>query len=489
MRVLLIALQNTVPGPASPEEQTRWAELGSPMRTARMEEEHVLALARAMRDGGRLAPMLACRENSHLHARALQLNLPVLTVNGASPGNPFNFWHLWRWQRRHQKLLVQTMGQEAMPLGRSVLRMRPAGSTLLAHAFPLRPPQEHCATGKAFKAAHRVLCGSLHVMERLNAVAPTPACGRPPDRTDRGGKTEAREPDDMGSAVAKKGDTYGTGGTGGPDSKARSGCSGMDGKKHAERSAARQDCGEKSRTLPLGHDTLTLLAPGMSLDDFSPVAACEKGHPDSSGSGGAESQRFVFGLADALAPRSGAQVVMRAMSAIWQRDDLPPWEVRALGGGPRLAEILDEAESLGVASRLSILNEQHLPDVLSRCHAWIAPGSSPEELPENLWAGVAAGLPLLCSQSPLHLERLSLEGSKPQSAALLVEENDPQALAKAMIDLMQNADLRRDLVRGGQALRPLVGLEAFAARACTLYTRWCRQLGWLEPGHDDAPRS
>lgn len=487
MRVLLIALQNTVPGPASPEEQARWAELGSPMRTARMEEEHVLALARAMRDGGRLAPMLACRDNSHLHARARQLNLPVLTVNGASPGNPFNFWHLWRWQRRHQKLLVQTMGQEAMALGRSVLRMRPAGATLLAHAFPLRPPQEQYAASKAFKAAHRVLCGSLHVMERLTAVAAPAASGSPPDRDDRGGKAEARGPNDLGSAVDKRGGPYGTGGPDGKDDP--NSINGMDVKNRAESSLSRPGCGEKSRTLPLGHDILTLLAPGMSLDDFSPAAECEKSSAEHSDSGDTEPERFVFGLADALTPRSGAQVVMRAMSAIWQRDDLPPWEVRALGGGPRLAEILDEAESLGVASRLSILNEQHLPDVLPRCHAWIAPGSSPEEPPDNLWAGVAAGLPLLCSQSPLHLERLSLEGSKPQSAALLVEENDPQALAKAMIDLMQNADLRRDLVRGGQALRPLVGLEAFAARACTLYTRWCRQLGWLEPGHDDAPRS
>lgn len=447
MRVLLIALQNTVPGPASPEEQARWAELGSPMRTARMEEEHVLALARAMRDGGRLAPMLACRESSYLHARACQINLPVLTVNGASPGNPFNFWCLWRWQRRHQKLLVQTMGQDAVALGRSVLRMRPAGGTLLAHAFPLRPPQGQCAASRAFRAAHKVLCGSRHVMERLAAA-------------------EARQAPD--TPVEKKGKSK---------------------KNSTGNTGSRPECGEKPRTLPLGHAPLTLLAPGMSLDDFLPAAECEAGRSAVPDSGLSGPDRFVFGLADALTPRSGAQVVMRAMSAIWQRDDLPPWEVRALGGGPRLAEILDEAESLGVASRLSILNEQHLPDVLPRCHAWIAPGSSPEELPENLWAGVAAGLPLLCSQSPLHLERLSLEGGKPHNAALLVEENDPQALAKAMIDLMQNADLRRDLVRGAQTLRPHVGLEAFAARACALYTQWCRELGWLEPDHDDAHRS
>ncbi len=480
MRVLLIALQNTVPGPASQEEQSRWAELGSPMRTARMEEEHVLALTRAMRDGGRLAPMLACRENSHLHARACQLNLPVLTVNGASPGNPFNFWRLWRWQRRHPRLLVQTMGQEAVALGRSVLRMRPAGATLLAHAFPLRPPQGQCAASKAFRAAHKVLCGSHHIMERLAAAETRQAVAGPNGKASPNGKARS---DVKGGPAARaslhsKGDRGDRGGTG------------ETGEKHSTPNAgSRPECGEKSRTLPLGPASLTLLAPGMSLDDFLPTTGYEKEQTAGSDTDAAAQGRFVFGLADALTPRSGAQVVMRAMAAIWQRDDLPPWEVRALGGGPRLAEILDEAENLGVASRLSMLNEQYLPEVLPRCHAWIAPGSSPEELPESLWGGVAAGLPLLCSQSPLHLERLSLEACKPHHAALLVEENDPQALAKAMIDLMQNAELRRDLARGVQALRPLVGLEAFAARACALYTQWCRELGWLEPDHDDAQRS
>ena len=63
MRVLLIALQQTTEGPASPAEQAQWTELGAPMRTARLEEDHALALAAAMRDGGRLAPMLLCSKN------------------------------------------------------------------------------------------------------------------------------------------------------------------------------------------------------------------------------------------------------------------------------------------------------------------------------------------------------------------------------------------------------------------------------------------
>ncbi|MFT4301537.1 MAG: glycosyltransferase [Desulfovibrio sp.] len=450
MRVLLIALQNTPPGPATLDEQHRWAELGSPMRTARMEEEHVLALARSMRDGGRLAPMLACLENSSLYARAVQLNLPVIPVSSASARNPFNHWRLWRWQRRHSRLLVQTVGQDAMPLGRSVLRMRKPGGTLLAHAFLLRAPLPQSLTGKPFMSAHKILCGSRHVQERLST-------------------TEAPKPH---VSAAGKGDQTGENTT-----------------------VAFPEYGEKGRTLRLDGDFLTPVAPGMNLDDFAPSSpwgqaetrtanhCAEAEHPCR--------QRFIFGLADALTPRSGAQLVTRAMAAIWQRDDLPPWEVRALGGGPRYAELLEEAENLGVSSRLCLLNEQALPDVLQHCHAWISPGSSPEELPEGLWAGMAACLPTVCSKSSLHRERLKLDGHTPPDAALLVEENDPQALAKAMIDIMQDAHLRRRLTEGGQPVRPHIGLESFAARACSLYQQWCRQLGWLEPpqSSEDSPQA
>ena len=61
MRVLLIALQQTTDGPASPEEQRHWTEQGAPMRLARLEEDHALALACAMRDGGRLPPCCCAR--------------------------------------------------------------------------------------------------------------------------------------------------------------------------------------------------------------------------------------------------------------------------------------------------------------------------------------------------------------------------------------------------------------------------------------------
>ncbi len=424
MRVLLLAPQNAPP--PTLEEQRLWAELGSPRRTARLEEDHALALALHMRDGGPLAPMLACRQGSALHRRAMTLNLPVLPLPGVHPANPLTLFRLWRWQRRHARLLVQTVGEEALTLGHCLLRLRPRGSTLLAHAFLLRPPLD--GKNPALHAAHKIFCGSGHVRARLTAAA---------DPGEQGGRADPSAP-------------------------------------------------------RLPGPRQVLLAPGLALEaEEHPLAR------EDSPAGA----RCVFGLGEALAPRSGAQIVTRAMAAIWQREDLPPWEVRALGGGPRYQELLDEALTLGVAARLCLLNDQPPALALPACRVWIAPGTSPEELPETLWSGVAAGLPNICTRTPLHRERLDAAALQPdgpcpaQSTAvpppdLCMEENgpalwvppdDPQALAKAMIAMMTDAPLRRRLAERSAALRPLVGLNAFAARACRCYTIWGRELGWIAP--------
>ena len=416
MRVLLIALQQTTEGPASPAEQAQWTELGAPMRTARLEEDHALALAAAMRDGGRLAPMLLCAKNSRLHRRAAALNLPTLAAGG-----PIDFTRLWLWQRRHKHLLVQTFGECSMAAGRRVLAMRAPQSTLLSHAFLLRAPHAEACAGKGMLAAHKILCGSNHVRERIA----------------------------KGSGITQ-GETPWR--------------------------------GPKNRQLPLAGDVLTLRAPGMNLEGYTPSPEWKAEAPLAESTG--NEPRFIFCMGDALTPRSGVHVVIRAMAAIWQRRDLPRWEVRAAGGGPRFQEVLEEAESLGVQSRLCLLNEQPLHQLLHSCHAWIAPGSAPDELPDTLGAGLAAYMPVICGQGDLHNQRLKAA----PAAACMFEENNPQSLAEAMINIMTNNDLRRSSVQAGDTLRPELGLDAFADGVCARHEAWCAELGWLEqnaPPHTD----
>lgn len=174
-------------------------------------------------------------------------------------------------------------------------------------------------------------------------------------------------------------------------------------------------------------------------------------------------KHFVFGMADSLARYSGALLVARAMSAIWQTGDLPPWEVRMIGGGPRFEEVLAEALNLGVASRLSLLGSQFVGEAAAKCHVWLAPGSARSELPEIMGSAAAAGLPLVCSASPLHREWLRY---LPPGSALEVGNDNPQELAKFMLALMREPDERARLARASNACRDLVGLGEMAAKVC-----------------------
>ena len=199
---------------------------------------------------------------------------------------------------------------------------------------------------------------------------------------------------------------------------------------------------------------LELLAPGIPLADYLLG-------PGPGVSGG--ERRCIFGMGESLAAGSGALLMVRAMAALWQREDLPPWEVRMFGGGPRFDEVLREAVSLGVAGRLCILGDQPPGEAVGQCAAWVAPGTSPEELPQTLWAGVAAGLPLICAQSGLHRERLA---GAPPLTALRIREGDPQALARALIAVMRDERLRARMRLAGESVRPGIGLAATAARFC-----------------------
>ncbi|MDO5483805.1 MAG: glycosyltransferase [Desulfovibrionaceae bacterium] len=397
MRLLLLSLQQARETPPGGSTQAR---------RIRIEEDHALALARTMRDGGSIAPLLVCLKGSRLQRMAAAINLPCMAVGGTG-GGLSGLLRLWHWQRRHRYLLIQTVGEEAMTLGHRLLRMRKPGSALLSHAFFLRAPEAARCQSREMLAARYILYGSTHVRQRLQTVWENAVGG-------------AKLPD----------------------------------------------------------EALLALSPGISDEGFTSAPPFA---PDTG-------QHFIFGMSDSLVPRSGAQTVVRAMAALWQRTDMPPWEVRMLGHGPRFQEVLTEANTLGVAARLCLLGEQNASEVLAGCHAWLAPGSAPDEAPETLWQGFAAGLPVICSAGPLHRERLAPHASPdwPDGPAVMVPEKDAQALARAMIDLMQRADVRADLARRSQDILPLITWQHMAGEACTLFESWLRDLEAARTNSGDA---
>ena len=208
-------------------------------------------------------------------------------------------------------------------------------------------------------------------------------------------------------------------------------------------------CGSEyiASRLPEGRCQLAFAQPGIALAQAGSRAP-----------GG----RFVFGMGQSMEPASGALLVVRAMAALWQHE-LPEWEVRMFGGGGEFEEVFAEAAKMGVLSRLGIFGDQPLNYVAGQCNAWLGPGSDPAELPATLWAGFAAGLPVICSDNALHRER-----QFGQNATLSVSGDNPQELAKAMLTVLQNGERAAALAEAGAALRPQISLQGMAERVCAL---------------------
>lgn len=352
-----------------------------------LEREHALAIARYMRDGGRLAPLLICPKGSQLEKDAAGEGIPTLALSQAL--NPLALFPLWRWQKRHAWLPILCLGQKGLPLARRLAGMRKHQTWQLNTAFFQRAPDKDKI--RELSLASHCLCGSSFVAEKIEAMWK--------EKPGKGGLPPFVE-----------------------------------------------------------------CQPGMNLENynFSPPEYNQAKDM-------AEEKHFVFGMADSLLPRSGAMLVARAMAAIWQRDDLPRWEMRMSGGGSRFGEILGEAKALGVISRLAILNEQPLAEVTRHCHGWIAPCASDAEFPPVLWAGYAARLPVICARSSLHRERTSFTQA---NTALRVDPDNPQEMAKAMIAVMRDERLRKRMSQGDEAIRRHISLLAMAERVVRHLESW-----------------
>lgn len=434
MRIAIISLQDRGLESGSAGQAGREKDLATQERLALQacEERQSLALMTAMRDGGRLAPILVCLRDSSLHRMAEKLDLPLLAISG--PANLFALFKLWRWQRRQPGLLIQTIGRQAIRLGQRIKAMRRQGSAILAHAFFLAAPDlADQANRKAVLAADKIFYGTEHIRSRLLA--------------DSGQDAGQDSGLDQGLAPSE-GQLTGDGKPEGAD---------------PESTACAQQDSLASR--------LELLAPGADG-----LSASLKGQ------GWRPGRHFVFCMANSLVPRSGALAVVRAMAAIWQFEDLPAWEVRMFGLGPRYHEILEEAVRLGVQSRLCLLGEQDSTEMIRHCHAWIAPGSSTRELPESLWLGLAAGLPMVVSNSDLHRERLMQGRQEPGKTVeqyRLFAANDPQELARAMRAVLQNAagaaSGKGSLAARRNKLASMASLERMAEQAIARYGEWLEE--------------
>ena len=182
--------------------------------------------------------------------------------------------------------------------------------------------------------------------------------------------------------------------------------------------------------------------------------------------------RVVICMPGALTSGHGQESLIHAMAALWQVEDLPPWEVRLVGAGPMFHVLLDEAQKLGVLDRLAILGEQELREVLPHCKVLVLPPGELVYAP-GLASGWAAGLPVICPALPATLELV-----RNKENALLVAPNNPQALASAILRVIRDVALAEKLVQGGKNALASVSEERMIADNFALYRELTAKRGW-----------
>ncbi len=186
-----------------------------------------------------------------------------------------------------------------------------------------------------------------------------------------------------------------------------------------------------------------------------------------------KSKRWIFIATEKLEQNSGIDFLLKAMSALWQHPYLPEWEVRVVGSGPLLEKLLDEAKALGVESRLALLGDQNMTDVMPYAHALVCPHVEGQGNLSALMRAWNCGMPLICTMVNGHMEIANTNN------ALLTPEADPQRLAAAMIEFMCRPERVEQFIKSSASMGSYAKTTRLQNQYLKLYQDCIARRGWV----------
>ncbi|MHC4711726.1 MAG: glycosyltransferase [Planctomycetota bacterium] len=164
-----------------------------------------------------------------------------------------------------------------------------------------------------------------------------------------------------------------------------------------------------------------------------------------------------------LIPRKNVATAVRAAAALAK--DLPGLRWTIVGEGPLEDELLTLAKSLGVGDKVALrryVPRGEMPDVYRSADAFLLT-SGREGMSNTVLEALASGLPVVAS-------REALSGMDfPQ--AHVVGTHDPEAAARALLDLLTNEDKRSSEGTGARRTAEGYTWAAAAEMFCALYER------------------
>ncbi|MBE1425734.1 glycosyltransferase involved in cell wall biosynthesis [Desulfomicrobium macestii] len=149
--------------------------------------------------------------------------------------------------------------------------------------------------------------------------------------------------------------------------------------------------------------------------------------------------RGRVGLIGALSPQKGHAQFFRALSLLAQ---VP--EVWVIGEGALKADLVRQAESLGLSGRIVWKGHVESAQVLPSLDILVVPSAHGEGSSGVVKEGWASGVPVICSDLPANLELVRDEAN-----GLVFANGDPSALARQIGRLLEDSALGEKLARAG----------------------------------------
>ncbi|MFJ2770429.1 glycosyltransferase family 4 protein [Streptomyces sp. NPDC087300] len=191
----------------------------------------------------------------------------------------------------------------------------------------------------------------------------------------------------------------------------------------------------------------------------------------------AEGSSKVVAAAGRLVPGKRFDLLVEAFSAVAALH--PDWQLRIYGGGPAKAGLQEMIDGLGLGAHVTLMGVRSPIEKEFRKASLVASASDAESFGMTLVEAMRCGLPVVSTDCPLGPAEIIEDGHDGR----LVPTGDGHALAKAIVELIEDAPLRRAM--GAAALRsahrfdpePIVGRHEalFAELRATRHGRAVRR--------------
>jgi len=137
--------------------------------------------------------------------------------------------------------------------------------------------------------------------------------------------------------------------------------------------------------------------------------------------------------------------------------DYPDYTLSIYGEGELKEELLAYADSLGLSERITIHDfDTHIHDKIRDCAMFVS-SSDREGISNSMLEALAIGLPTICTDCPAGGARMLI---KQRESGIVIPMRDPQAMASAMREIIDNPAFAEKLSKNAVKIREELTVDA-----------------------------